>query len=265
MLLMMVFFTLLMVLAATAAAPRILTEGKREKEVEMIWRGKQYVRAIKLYYRKTGKFPTTLDDLTKPKLGSLRFLRQAYKDPMNKEDGSWRLLYVGPAGQIIGSLKPQPAGVQMPGGGAFGTPVSSLNGGPNGQSPNGLPNAANPGQSAGQGSNPAQSGAQGTDASEGNPSPQPLSGDIIGGNIIGVASKVNERSVKVYEKATRYRMFEFYWDPAKDQAAAVQQGMQPGAVPGGNMNGLAPGTPVPGAPQPNPQQTPQPQNPPENQ
>jgi len=152
-LLMMVFFTLLLMLAATAAAPRILTQGKREKEEEMIWRGKQYVRAIKLYYRKTGKFPTSIDDLTKPKLGSLRFLRQPYKDPMNKSDGSWRLLYVGPAGQIIGSLKPQPAGVQMPGGAGFGTPVSSMNGvaGINGQNPNGAQTATTPGQTSGQG------------------------------------------------------------------------------------------------------------------
>src|SRR5882672_6717824 len=82
-LLMMVFFTLLLMLAATAAAPRILTQGKREKEEEMIWRGKQYVRAIKLYYRKTGKFPTSMDDLIKPSIGNIRFIRQAYKDPMN--------------------------------------------------------------------------------------------------------------------------------------------------------------------------------------
>jgi len=53
-------------------------------------------------------------DLTKPKLGSLRFMRQAYDDPMNKTDGSWRMIYVGPAGQLIGSLKPQQT-FQMPG------------------------------------------------------------------------------------------------------------------------------------------------------
>ena len=64
----------------------------------MIWRGKQYVHAIKLYYRKNGRFPTTIDDLTKPKNGSLRYLRQEYKDPMNKEDGKWRLIYVGRRG-----------------------------------------------------------------------------------------------------------------------------------------------------------------------
>ena len=33
---------------------------------------------------------------------------------MNKEDGSWRLIYVGPAGNLIGSLKPPQGGIQMP-------------------------------------------------------------------------------------------------------------------------------------------------------
>src|SRR5260370_41545939 len=72
----------------------------------MIWRGKQYVRGIKLFYRKNGRFPTSVDDLVKPKVGSLRFMRQAYKDPMNKEDGTWRMIYVGPAGQLIRHLEP---------------------------------------------------------------------------------------------------------------------------------------------------------------
>ena len=116
-LLMVLFLTTLVLLGAMAAAPYVRTEAQREKEQEMIWRGKQYVRGVKLYYRKMGRFPTSVDDLTKPKLGSLRFMRQAYKDPMNKADGSWRFIYVGPAGQLIGSLKP-PQTFQMPGVGA---------------------------------------------------------------------------------------------------------------------------------------------------
>src|ERR1700738_2723992 len=114
-----------MLRATIVAAPAVRTERKREKEEEMIWRGKQYVRAIKLFYRKNGRFPTSLDDLTKPKMGSLRFLRQAYKDPMNKEDGSWRLIYVGPAGPLIGSLK-APQTLQTQGAGQPGTPAAAL-------------------------------------------------------------------------------------------------------------------------------------------
>src|ERR1700686_2554945 len=125
-LLMVLFLTTVVLLGAMAAAPYVRTEAQREKEQEMIWRGKQYVRGVKLYYRKMGRFPTSIDDLTKPKLGSLRFMRQAYKDPMNGEDGSWRLIYVGPAGQLIGSLKP-PQTLQLPGSGqGLGTAASAL-------------------------------------------------------------------------------------------------------------------------------------------
>src|SRR6202166_1856814 len=98
-LMMVMFLATLVLLGAMAAAPYIRTERRRKKEEEMIWRGKQYVRGIKLYYRKNGRFPTSIDDLIKPKVGSVRYMRQAYKDPMNKEDGAWRMSYVGPRGQ----------------------------------------------------------------------------------------------------------------------------------------------------------------------
>ncbi len=100
-LLMMVFFVALMVLTVMTATPNILIDGRREKEEEMIWRGQQYARGVRLYYIKNRKFPTSLDDLVKPQPGT-RFMRKAYKDPMNKQDGSWRLIYVGPVGQLIG-------------------------------------------------------------------------------------------------------------------------------------------------------------------
>ena len=70
-LMMAVFLMTVMLIATITAAMSVRTERQREKEEEMIWRGKQYVRAIKLYYRKNGKFPTNLDDLIKPKNGSL--------------------------------------------------------------------------------------------------------------------------------------------------------------------------------------------------
>src|SRR6267142_872510 len=122
-LLMVVFLVTVLLISAIAVAPNILTEGKREKEKEMIWRGKQYARGVKLYYRKMGHFPTSLDDLTKPRVGSLRFMRQTYKDPMNKEDGAWRLIYVGAAGQLIGSLKP-PQNLKLPQASVPGAPAN---------------------------------------------------------------------------------------------------------------------------------------------
>jgi hypothetical protein len=358
-LMMVVFFTALMVIGAMVAAPRILQEGKREKEKEMIWRGHQYVRGVKLYYRKMGRFPTSIDDLTKPKTGSLRFMRQAYKDPMNAEDGSWRLIYVGPAGQLIGSLKP-PQTLQLPTGGAgLGTAASALannstgqpgsssafgsssssafgsssgfgsfgsspaNGGATtgnaasgagaasptgggGGSPtqSGTPqsgdtSAQGGAPSGGQGGPPAQSGVAAVPggsqpasadtsgaSSDAMSTPQPIASTstttIIGGNIIGVGSKISAPSVIVYEKAKNYHLFEFIWDPSKDTTIAGQAplqtgtglgqnigtnpspfGQQPGATnPNGGQpttpgNTSAPGTPSPTPPLAAPEQPPQ--------
>ena len=263
--LLVLFAGTLMLILAMSAAPNILTEGRREKEKEMIWRGKQYVRGIKLYYRKMGRFPTSLDDLTKPQMGNIHFMRKAYKDPMNREDGSWRLIYVGPSGQLIGSLKP-PQTLQMPGtaGAQMGTPAASL---------------ANPqagGTQAGttpQGGQPGATGQGGesTDTTDsGNPANVP-SGDtptIMGGNIIGVGSKVNQRSVMVYEKAHNYRLFEFIWDPSKDAigiggTTGTQIGTPAGTTPGIGAPGTTPGM-NPGAPLNPPQGPPNSeQNPPQ--
>ena len=319
--LLVLFFVTLMLLATISIAPNVLTEGRREKEKEMIWRGKQYARGVKMYYRKTGKFPTSMDDLIKPKLGSLRFMRQAYKDPMNAKDGDWRLIYVGPTGQLIGSLKP-PQTIQMSGvGGALGavpgTPAAQLgaqSGGQgfgqgfgqglgqavgqvfgNGASNNSASTANGPGQqtmpaqpnSNGQPNNTTNAGgnpAAGTDAtsmgvtaadSSGTPT---TAGDaaneallasdsatVIGGNIIGVGSKINHSSILVYEKAKNYKQFEFIWDPAKDTitvggAAGPQIGTpagQPGqSTPFGTSPTSNPGTQFgPGQPPPGPPET----------
>src|SRR6266576_3074913 len=198
---LVIFVATILLVFDTMAAPNIKTEGQREKEKEMIWRGRQYARAVKQYYRKMGRFPTSLEDLTKPKIGSLRFLRQAYKDPMNTQDGSWSLIYVGPGGQLIGSLKPRP-NLQV--GGL--TPQ-----GPAGTQP------ASPGNPPATSGNPV-SADQGTDTSSDADPPIPSddASPIIGGNIIGVGSKINRKSVIVYDHAKNYRLFEFIWDPSKD-------------------------------------------------
>jgi hypothetical protein len=265
------FMTTLLLLTAIVAAPSVRTERKREQEEEMIWRGKQYIHAIKLYYRKNGRFPTNIDDLTKPKNGSLRYLRQAYKDPMNKEDGKWRLIYVGPSGQLIGSLKP-PQTLQMGAAGAVGTPAgqagfgsmqgtgnsqSAFNNGSNTQGGFGSQgNSSFGGQSAfGSSQNAGANAANGQPNTNGAPSttpdpnapadgsanpnqPAPLdTSSFVGGNIIGIGSKIDRKSVIVYEKATNYHLFEFIWDPSKDT-----MGM------GGTGSGTQVGTGSPGQP-----------------
>jgi len=257
-LLVVIFLVTVLLLSTMVVVPNILTEGQREKEKEMIWRGNQYARGVKLHFRKTGRFPTSLEDLTKPKVGSLRFMRQAYKDPMNKEDGSWRFIYVGPMGQLIGSLKP-PQNLQLPRVAGVGTRANALNGPGTPAQPGAIGQQAPGGTQPGGTNPPAATGTPvGTDQSDSGSNPQPIpTGDtsaIIGGNIIGVGSKINKSSVIVYDKAKNYHLFEFIWDPSKDNFGVGQPGMQTGTGLGGQMNGspgLQPGQ-NPAAPPQNP-------------
>lgn len=98
------FLILAMLASSVVVIQNGLTQSKRRREEEMIWRGNQYVRAIRLYFRKTGHYPQDLEALKKG-LPQLHFLRQPYKDPMNATDGAWRFIYVNAAGQIIGSTR----------------------------------------------------------------------------------------------------------------------------------------------------------------
>jgi len=335
--LLVLFFVTLMLLATISVAPNILTEGRREKEKEMIWRGKQYARGVKMYYRKTGKFPTSMDDLVKPKLGSLRFMRQAYKDPMNAKDGDWRLIYVGPMGQLIGSLKPaqtiQISGIAGGVGTVPGTPAAQLGAQSAGQGQGfgqgfgqglgqavgqvfgntGANSSASAAHGLGQQNTPGQpnAGAQpnastnatgnpaaGTDSTSTDASGNPTSASdaaneallasdpatVIGGNIIGVGSKINHSSIVVYDKAKNYKQFEFIWDPSKDAiviggAAGPQIGTPAGQPTQSTPFGTSPGSPTstpnnpsspfapsgaqPGPPETTPTPTPTPTPPPQ--
>ena len=82
----------LMIIAATIEAPRLVQQMKRDREEEMIHRGTEYARAVKKFYKKFGRYPTTLEQLDNT--NQLRFLRKRYKDPLSK-DGKWTLLHYG--------------------------------------------------------------------------------------------------------------------------------------------------------------------------
>jgi hypothetical protein len=105
-LLLALFMIAAMVIASTAVITNQRTEGRREREEQMIWRGDQFVRAIRIYYRRTGHFPQDLDGLEKG-VANIHFIRpEALADPMNKDaDGKWRFIYTNGSGQIIGSVR----------------------------------------------------------------------------------------------------------------------------------------------------------------
>jgi len=293
-LVLVVFMLAVLVITLATVTPNILVNGRRVKEEEMIWRGKQYVRGIRLfvrYYQMHGgqvKFPTSMDDLTKNKVG-IRFMRQAYKDPVNTVDGSWRFIYVGPNGQLIGSLKQRPLGGNQSATGGFGSLFgnsgqpsqsqgSSFGGSSFGNSSfgNSSSNSSSFGNSSSNGSSFGNSsfgsssfgnssvnnGASATQVTSTSTQPSaplidnntdPMSTpqaiatadvnmEIVGGNIIGVGSKVNQKSIIWYDKAKNYRQFEFIWDPSKEPVSGGSNAGVvgiPGQVPINGVNTIS--------------------------
>ncbi len=81
----------IMTLGLLVAVPVLETQLKRENEEELIFRGQQYVEAIRLYQlKRPGSFPQSLEELTKEKC-----LRRLYPDPASKS-GQWNLLLIPP-------------------------------------------------------------------------------------------------------------------------------------------------------------------------
>jgi len=113
----------LILLALSVAAPKVAQDLRREREVEAIHRGNQYVRAIRLYYRKTNTYPATIEQLEKTT--NIRYLRQRYVDPITgKVD--WRLIHVGEAKTTVKGFFGQPlAGLATGPGAGMGSPIGS--------------------------------------------------------------------------------------------------------------------------------------------
>jgi type II secretory pathway pseudopilin PulG len=90
----------IMAILLMGVAPSIATIMKREREQELLFRGKQYARAIALFQRRYGRLPMELKQLYENRP---RTVRQLWKDPMcNCLD--WQLLYQGtPDALPIGS------------------------------------------------------------------------------------------------------------------------------------------------------------------
>jgi hypothetical protein len=217
-LLFVIFMVATLMTFAVVGSLSIKTQGQREKEDELAWRGNQYVRAIRFFYKKNGRFPKSMDELTAVHTDQPNFLRKAFKDPMNKADGSWRLIYVLPNGQLQGSVMHTQLQGAMPIAGplggtppAGGTPTSGI-GGTMGQ-----PSTVGTGTQQ-----PPSTTSGSSDQSSQSTSDSP----VFGGNIIGVASKIKTPSMRVYKLGKSYNEWEFIWDPTAN-TGGLPAGLQP--------------------------------------
>lgn len=84
---MLLLLVTIMSIGLMVAVPVWQTQVQREKEEELIFRGKQYIEAIRLYQLKhPGRFPAQLEELLKEKC-----IRRLYRDPMTSH-GQWNLV-----------------------------------------------------------------------------------------------------------------------------------------------------------------------------
>ena len=86
------FLVAVVLITLAVAAPQVASEIQRDKELELYHRGLQYQHAIRLYYKKFGRYPSNLEQLEKT--NEIRFLRKRYKDPVTGKD-EWRMIHFG--------------------------------------------------------------------------------------------------------------------------------------------------------------------------
>ncbi|PYQ37064.1 MAG: hypothetical protein DMF54_03620 [Acidobacteria bacterium] len=86
-----VIFIAILTIVIAAVGPSISTIMKRDREEELLFRGKQYARSIVLFQRRYGRYPTSLKEMAASRPHTIRKL---WKDPMcDCED--WKLLIQG--------------------------------------------------------------------------------------------------------------------------------------------------------------------------
>lgn len=167
------FLLFLLALALTVAAPRMARSIQRDRDVETIRRGKQYIRAVQLYYRKFHAYPPSVDALVKT--NEIRFLRKKYTDPITGKD-DWKPIMFGQNKVPIamGFFGQPLTGSSMAGvGPSGGNGITGVNG-VAGSSSGGLFNSSGAGSSSpfdsSNGSNGAASSSSSTDNSNSNSS-----------------------------------------------------------------------------------------------
>jgi type II secretory pathway pseudopilin PulG len=272
------------VIAMAVTAPRIAADIQRDREVETMHRGKQYIRALQLYYRKFNAYPPSMDALVKT--NEIRFLRKRYLDPITGKDDWKPIMYCQNKAPIAMGFFGQPLGPTTGCGPLAGTGPSGGNGlqgsgifsNQPGQTSGGFGNPSNPSQ-------PGPGGVAGTDpnAPQTNPtSPtgtDPNSGQsgstfgsdnnnqtFGGGGIMGFSPPSDKKSILVYKKKSKYNEWEFTYSTLMDQQ--TMQGGNTGTI---GQPVTAPGTPTPGGPgfgpgggpSPTPTPTPTPTPPPQ--
>ncbi len=196
-----------MSVAMAVVLPAWRQQTQRENEEELIFRGRQYVRAVQLFQRRyAAAYPPDVDVLVRQK-----FLRKKYTDPLVK-DGEFEILYQG-SPLAVSQGQGRGGGQATPGAGGAGQSAFTFD---------------------------SRSGAVQVQGGQGR------AGGVVGarGGVVGVRSKSIEASIRVYNGATHYNEWQFVFVP-RPTGPGVRGGAggRGGGMPGG---GPGPGGVFPG-------------------
>jgi len=287
----LMLFMALLTMAALAVLPEIVQQIKRDREEEMLHRGTEYMRAIKKYYKKFGRYPTRIEELENT--NQQRFLRKRYKDPMaTKADKEFKMVHVGdPSLNMLGmggvgagpglapgagpGVMPRPGQalnqtsnqnfVASSGGGVRAAGPDDANApqvtGLPGQQSSGTPNPA--GGDAGDSETTVDAKTAAVSDSETDPG-----GQVFGGGpILGVASTSKAKTIREFNKKNHYNDWLFIYDPRGDRGGLLKGPIQPNSTGGAGINQNGPPPASPGQPgvAPPPAGAPGQQEPPDEQ
>jgi hypothetical protein len=186
---------------------------QREKEAELVFRGEQYARAVALFRAKNSNaFPPNIDVLVQGK-----YLRKKYLDPITNKDFD----VIG-----VGAQSPTPGQGQGTGPGRGSGTASGIGSG----------TGTGQGTSTGRGTSLGQPPSAFTSTAVGGVTNNNQNG-VVSGGIMGVHSKSQETSIRIYKGQTRYDQWNFVFTAANRPGATA-----PGAVnPGGQGGATTPG------------------------
>jgi type II secretory pathway pseudopilin PulG len=248
MLVFVILLAALMLIALAAAAPVVAKDLRRDKEVESAHRANQYVRAIRLYYRKFKTYPPSVEALENT--NNVRFLRKQYVDPLTGK-ADWRIIHVGENKTTVKGFFGQPLGglntTGIGGGLGSASSMSSNIGGtasgstsPLGSGPGSTgPTTVSGGSALSAGFSGATIGGSTTGSSTTGSSTSGSSTGAGGiGQIMGVGTAKTGDSILNPNEQTTYETWEFLYDPKIE--LLYQQGSTLGGGAGGSINSQSP-------------------------